>query len=72
MLAHFRNTRIFDLISSDECLFGVLESLSAVTELVLAKHFAFTRCGELNLNGMVEAQIAVFESELLAGSTLVS
>ena len=38
----------------------------------LAKHFAFTRCAELNLNGMVEAQIAVFESELLADNTLVS
>jgi hypothetical protein len=30
------------------------------------KHFAFTRCGELNLFGMVEAQIAVIESDLLA------
>ena len=38
----------------------------------LAKHFAFTRCGELNFNGMVEAQVAVFESELLADNTLVS
>ena len=38
----------------------------------LAKQFAFTRCGELNLNGMVEAQIAVLESELLADDTLVS
>ena len=38
---------------------------------VHATRFAFTRCGELNLNGMVEAQIAVFESELLA-DTLVS
>jgi hypothetical protein len=38
----------------------------------LAKHFAFARCGELNLNGMVEAQIAVFESELLADNELVS
>jgi hypothetical protein len=37
-----------------------------------AKHFAFTRCGELNLNGMVDAQIAVFESELLDANTLVS
>ena len=36
----------------------------------LAKHFAFTRCGELNLNGMVEAQIAVLESELLADNML--
>lgn len=30
-----------------------------------AKHFAFTRCGELNVHGMVDAQIAVAESELL-------
>jgi hypothetical protein len=37
----------------------------------LAKHLAFTRCGELNLNGMVETQIAVLESELL-DSTLGS
>lgn len=38
----------------------------------LAKHFAFTRYVELNFNGMVEAQIAVLESELLAADTLVS
>jgi hypothetical protein len=38
----------------------------------LAKHLAFTRCGELNLNGMVEAQIALLESELLTDNTLVS
>lgn len=38
----------------------------------LAKEFAFTRCGKLNLNGMVEAQVASFESELLAGNALVS
>ena len=30
-----------------------------------AKHLAFTRCGELNVCGMVDAQIAVLESELL-------
>src|ERR1041384_2610487 len=30
----------------------------------LAKHLAFTRCSELNVNGMVDAQIAVLESEL--------
>ena len=30
------------------------------------KHIAFTRCGELNLYGMVDAQMAVIESELLA------
>ena len=38
----------------------------------LAKQIAFTRCAELNLNGMVEEQIALFESELLAGSALLS
>ena len=37
-----------------------------------AKHLAFTRCGELNLYGMVDAQIAVLEGELLAGNTLRS
>ena len=30
------------------------------------KHFAFTRCGELNVFGMVDAQIAVVEGELMA------
>ena len=30
----------------------------------VAKYLAFTRCGELNVNGMVDAQIAVLESEL--------
>jgi hypothetical protein len=35
-----------------------------------AKHFAFTRCGEFNLFGMVDAQIAVVEGELFAASTL--
>jgi hypothetical protein len=30
-----------------------------------AKHLAFTRCGELNFGGMVDAQIAILESELL-------
>jgi hypothetical protein len=37
-----------------------------------AKHFAFSRCAELNLYGMVDAQIAVVEDELLASNTLVS
>jgi hypothetical protein len=37
-----------------------------------AKHFAFTRCGELNLRGMVDAQIAVLEAELLTGNAPVS
>jgi hypothetical protein len=34
-----------------------------------AKHFAFSRCGDLNLYGMVDAQIAVIEGELLASNT---
>lgn len=29
------------------------------------KHIAFTRCAELNCYGMVDAQIATIESELL-------
>ena len=32
-----------------------------------AKHLAFTHCGELNVHGMVEAQIAVLEGELFRG-----
>jgi hypothetical protein len=34
-----------------------------------AKHLAFTCCGEFNLYGMIEAQIAVLEDKLLAGNT---
>jgi hypothetical protein len=37
-----------------------------------AKHYAFTRCGELNIFGMVDAQVAVVEGELLASSSFVS
>ena len=37
-----------------------------------AKHFAFRHCGELNVCGMVDAQIAVLERELLAGNMLVA
>jgi len=36
------------------------------------KHFAFTRCSELNLYGMVDAQLAVVENELLADETYLS
>ena len=32
------------------------------------KHIAFTRCGELNCYGMVDAQIATLERELLASA----
>ena len=37
-----------------------------------AKHLAFTRCGEFNLYGMVDAHITVVEEELLATNTLIS
>lgn len=51
-------------------LMGTLQNSSEPEALAnAAKHFAFTRCGELNVYGMVDAQIAVVESELLAGST---
>jgi hypothetical protein len=47
-------------------LMGTLEASSDPKVLAnTAKHFAFTRCGEFNLYGMVDAQIAVLESELL-------
>jgi hypothetical protein len=36
----------------------------------IAKHLAFTRCGELNLKGMVDTQIALLEGELLAADTI--
>jgi hypothetical protein len=38
----------------------------------VAKQLAFTRCSELNLCGMVDAQIAIVESELLAGNSLMT
>jgi hypothetical protein len=37
-----------------------------------AKHFAFNRCGELNLHGMVDAEIKILADELFTGNTLVS
>jgi hypothetical protein len=37
-----------------------------------AKHFAFTRCSELNLYGMVDAQLPLVEDELLAEDLLIS
>ena len=50
-------------------LFVLMATLQDSTEpealAYTAKHFAFTRCGELNLYGMVDAQIAVVERELL-------
>jgi hypothetical protein len=54
-------------------LMATLEASMHPQELAnTAKHFAFTRCAESNLYGMVDAQIAVIEGELLASNTLVS
>jgi hypothetical protein len=36
------------------------------------KHFAFTHCGESNLFGMVDAQLAAIEGELLTANGLIS
>ena len=48
-------------------LMGMLENSTDPKLLAnSAKHFAFTRCGESNLFGMVDAQLAVVEGELLA------
>jgi hypothetical protein len=54
-------------------LMGTLEN-SAHPKLLAntAKHFAFIRCAELNLYGMVDAQLPLVEGELLADSSLVS
>jgi len=65
--------------ADDQCaaallvLMGTLENSTHPKALAnTAKHVAFTRCGELNLYGMVDAQIVMVESELLAGDTLIS
>ena len=50
-------------------LMGTLETSMHPKVLANAgKHVAFTRCAESNLYGIVDAQIAVVESELLAGT----
>jgi hypothetical protein len=68
-----------DIISraGDECvaaLFALMAMLEHSTDPKLlantAKHFAFTRCGELNLFGMVDAQIPVVEGELFAANAI--
>lgn len=51
-------------------LMAKLENSSHPKALANAvKHLAFTRCGELNLYGMIDAQIAVAEDELFARNT---
>ena len=47
-------------------LMGTIQNSADPTVLAnTVKHFAFTRCGELNVYGMVDAQIAALESELM-------
>ena len=49
-------------------LMGMLQNSSHPAAVAnTAKHFAFTRCGELNVNGMVDAQIAALKRGLFAG-----
>jgi hypothetical protein len=43
------------------------KSIDAKLLVNKAKHFAFARCAEANLLGMVDTQTAVSEAELLAG-----
>jgi len=64
---------------SEECaaalfvLMGTLENSRHTKVLAnAAKHFAFSHCGELNLFGMVDAQLVMVEGELLAGNAVVS
>ena len=54
-------------------LMGTLEN-SAHPKLLAnkAKHSAFTRCAELNLYGMVDAQLPLVEGELFADDTIAS
>jgi hypothetical protein len=54
-------------------LMGLLENCKYPKEVAnMAKCFAFTYCTELNLYGMVDAQVAVFEAKVLANNTVVS
>lgn len=48
-------------------LMGALQNSTEPKALAhVVKHFAFTRCGELNAFGMVDSQMAVLERELFA------
>jgi hypothetical protein len=53
-------------------LLSTLENSSHPKALAnTAKHLAFTRCGELNVLGMLDTQIALLENKLLLDHTLV-
>ena len=57
-------------------LFMLMETLESSTDPKVlasrAKHVAFSRCGELHVYEMIDAQLAELEGELLASNTLVS
>ena len=57
-------------------LFILMETLESSTHPKVlasrAKHVAFSRCGELHVYEMVDAQLAVVEGELLASDALTS
>ena len=54
-------------------LMGTLQNSTHPEALAnTVKHFAFTRCGEFNLFGMVDDQLAAVESELLLDHTPIS
>ena len=58
-----------DSIAALFVMMGTLEASANPKELAnTVKRFAFHRCGELNLYGMVDAQIAMIEGELFAGT----
>jgi len=55
------------------CSWGTLENSRDPKLLTNAvRHFAFNRCSELNLYGIVDAQLPVVEGELLADNPLLS
>jgi len=65
--------------SGDEptaALFILMETLENSTDPKVfagrAKHVAFSRCGELHVYEMIDAELAELEGELLASNTLVS
>jgi len=48
-------------------LMGALQNSREPKALAhVVKHFAFTRCGELNVFGMLDSQVALLERELFA------
>ncbi len=54
-------------------LMATLENADDPETLVHAvKHLAFTHCGELNVHGMVDAQIAMLENKLFTSNVIVS